>query len=497
MQTRAPVSQPPVSSARVLGYARVSRREQSENTHALQQQIQRLRDAGCDQVLWDVESGTHDGRKEFRRVLEKVREGEITEVVITRLDRITRSPRTNLELCDLFANSLVTLRALDDSIDTRTPTGRFVFRMMGSLAGMEVERLSERVRHGQAYRRRQGRVIRSGLPLGIRANEEDLPELDDQPFVCHLATRTVWTPAQVVQLLATWTVQGSCRLAAAAHREFWGLPMGLAYERDGIERRGVRGAIRQPLSIGQASLSKQLQGPWWRGRTPWSEAPTHEAILGPELAAAVDRRIAENRLTKRGGSRGEILPVTGLAWCASCGGRAHQFTRKLRIGGVDDPSGELVTLLRCGAAKRHRGACGNHRQVAVEDVQAAVVAALRARADALARMAGEEALEAPEEPPQAAPLREALAAAEEQYRLTGLGAYEQVIADLGRQLAAVLASAPAAAERGADLAQRLASQQAWEGLSAGDLRVLFAELVERVEIGPDRQQPVARVVLRL
>jgi site-specific DNA recombinase len=470
---------------RICGYARVSSREQAENAHALQQQIQRLRDAGCEEVLWDVESGSHDHRREFRRILQLVAEQAVEEVVVTRLDRITRSPRMNLELCDLFSESPVRLRALDDAIDTQTPTGRFVFRMMGSLAGMEVERLSERVRHGQAYRRRQGRVVRSALPLGICAGDDGRPMRDDRPFVCHLRTRTVWSRAQVVELLAAWTLQSSCRLAAAAHREFWGLPITAAWERDGVERRG-RGAVKQSLGIGQSSLSAQLRGAWWRGRTPWLEGQTHEAIIGPEQAAALDRRIAENRTTKAGGARGEVLPLSGMVRCACCGGRAHQ---RLEAG---------WQWFICGAARRHRTACRNHRRARVADVEAVVIEALRERAAQLAELALQGAPEEEREAPQVAGLREALAAAEGQYRATGLDAYQAVIRELGAQLAAATArpGREAEDERRA-LAERLQRREAWEGMSREDLRLLFGELVETVEIGAERGRPVERIVLRL
>jgi site-specific DNA recombinase len=41
---------------RIPGYARVSSREQAENSHALEQQIARLKAAGATEIYFDVES---------------------------------------------------------------------------------------------------------------------------------------------------------------------------------------------------------------------------------------------------------------------------------------------------------------------------------------------------------------------------------------------------------------------------------------------------------
>ena len=41
----------------IVGYCRVSSREQSDNSSALEQQIPRVREAGAEEVLIDVESG--------------------------------------------------------------------------------------------------------------------------------------------------------------------------------------------------------------------------------------------------------------------------------------------------------------------------------------------------------------------------------------------------------------------------------------------------------
>jgi len=104
----------------IIGYARVSSREQSENSHALEQQIARLRAAGAKDIYTDIESGSKNSRPKFKQLITDCKLGKISEVIVTRLDRLTRSLVTLRKTVDQFKDSGVVLRALDDSIDTST-----------------------------------------------------------------------------------------------------------------------------------------------------------------------------------------------------------------------------------------------------------------------------------------------------------------------------------------------------------------------------------------
>ncbi|MFN5753469.1 MAG: recombinase family protein, partial [Pseudanabaena sp.] len=130
-----------------IGYARVSTREQSENSHALEQQIARLKAAGATEIYSDVESGSKNSRPKFKQLIADCKLGRISEVIVTRLDRLTRSLVTLRKTVDEFNLAKVGLVALDDAIDTTTAAGKFHLNMLGSLAEMEVDRLSERVKH--------------------------------------------------------------------------------------------------------------------------------------------------------------------------------------------------------------------------------------------------------------------------------------------------------------------------------------------------------------
>jgi len=83
----------------IIGYARVSNHAQKDY---LARQIKALkeyaREKGWEiQILKDVSSGLNENRKNYRKFLELVTKGEVSKVVITSLDRLTRFGFKTLE----------------------------------------------------------------------------------------------------------------------------------------------------------------------------------------------------------------------------------------------------------------------------------------------------------------------------------------------------------------------------------------------------------------
>ena len=138
-----------------------SRTGSEEQQQALEQQDERLTQAaianGDDDPrrFTDVESGKRDDRQALTDLLAACRNGDVDVVIVTRLDRLSRSSAHGAELLRYFGlDSSPNLIALDDSLDLSTPGGRFMARLLISWAEAESDRLAERTRHGHAYRRK-------------------------------------------------------------------------------------------------------------------------------------------------------------------------------------------------------------------------------------------------------------------------------------------------------------------------------------------------------
>jgi DNA invertase Pin-like site-specific DNA recombinase len=135
----------------LVGYARVSTLDQN-----LDLQRTALNRAGCGKIYEDRMSGTRAERPGLKLTLEVLREGDT--LVVWKLDRLGRNVKGLVDLVNQLAERGVQFKSLTDSIDTGTPSGRFFFHVMASLAQMERELIIERTRAGLIAAREQGRI---------------------------------------------------------------------------------------------------------------------------------------------------------------------------------------------------------------------------------------------------------------------------------------------------------------------------------------------------
>ncbi|MBO0813618.1 MAG: recombinase family protein [Actinobacteria bacterium] len=134
----------------MVGYARVSTKDQNVETQAL-----RLRDYGCERVYTDVASGKLASRPGWDACRLYVREGDT--LVATKLDRFSRSVRDLIVTANELRDQGVTLICLDQPIDTASSSGRLFYAMLASFAEFERDLISERTREGLAATTKRGR----------------------------------------------------------------------------------------------------------------------------------------------------------------------------------------------------------------------------------------------------------------------------------------------------------------------------------------------------
>ena len=135
----------------LIGYARVSTQDQN-----LELQTEALQKAGCKKIFEDRASGSRLERIGLAQARENLRAGDT--LVVWKLDRLGRSVKQLVDLVGELQTEGVQFRSLTDSIDTGTPSGRFFFHVMASLAEMERELIVERTRAGLEVARQLGRM---------------------------------------------------------------------------------------------------------------------------------------------------------------------------------------------------------------------------------------------------------------------------------------------------------------------------------------------------
>src|SRR5215831_3124227 len=112
----------PMTRQRVLGYSRVSTDMQAEQGVSLEAQMEKIKAMAVVQgvELMDIitdggESAKSLNRPGIQRLLSLVRQGEVDSVIVTKLDRLTRSVKDLAELLDCFEKNNVSLVSVAES----------------------------------------------------------------------------------------------------------------------------------------------------------------------------------------------------------------------------------------------------------------------------------------------------------------------------------------------------------------------------------------------
>ena len=167
-----------MSTKRVVGYVRVSTEKQAVEGVSLAAQEAKLR-AYC--VAMDLElvaveadegisAKSLKGRDGLARALARIDSGEVSGLIVTKLDRLTRSVRDLGALVEVYFERRADLLSLADSIDTRTAAGRLVLNVLMSVAQWEREATGERTRDALAYLKSEG-VQLGGAAMGWQHSE--------------------------------------------------------------------------------------------------------------------------------------------------------------------------------------------------------------------------------------------------------------------------------------------------------------------------------------
>ncbi len=106
-------------------------------------------------------TGSNIERPEMQRLIEDVKAGKISHVIVYKLDRLSRSQKDTLYLIeDVFNPHNTDFVSLNENMDTSTPIGRAMLGIMSAFAQLERETIRERTRMGMKER------VKSGLWMG-------------------------------------------------------------------------------------------------------------------------------------------------------------------------------------------------------------------------------------------------------------------------------------------------------------------------------------------
>ncbi|MBO3142813.1 recombinase family protein [Dermatophilus congolensis] len=155
---------------RAIGYTRVSTADQAINGISLDTQRATLTSAAqargwsieiaCDEAV----SGTQDHRTGLDDALTRLDAGEADVLMVTRLDRLTRSVAGLADILTRADKGSWGLVILSPAIDTTDPAGRFTTTILACAAQYERDLIAQRTREALAHKKA------TGATLGRRRN---------------------------------------------------------------------------------------------------------------------------------------------------------------------------------------------------------------------------------------------------------------------------------------------------------------------------------------
>ncbi|MDX2241382.1 MAG: fdxN element excision recombinase XisF [Leptolyngbyaceae cyanobacterium bins.302] len=477
---------------RIIGYTRVSS-SSPEQLHALEQHKARLKAAGCTEIYWDIASRSKHDRKGLNNVLGQIERGECHEAIFIRVDRMTDSPMVLERAIIICLNSGIPIKGLDDAIDFTTVGGRLHARILCNLARAEVERLSERVKHGHQHHRDRNAAY---FPVFGYVKVGDGLQLDTAPFLCLLDGEQEMSKAAIGRDLITIFLE--CRSLRRSLRSF--------NEKYGIKTHVNPGkGNKQPrgkLHFGASGFVSWLNNPILRGHTAYGRShqqrqkhkqgwdiryethPEHRLLMDEEY-----RQIEEilDWNSQRGGygfKAETVHPLSGLVYCGECRGDTVCISYRLRT----NPKQKFYSY-QCNNYRRTRS-CTQKPAVREDAIEPLLIDALLARSEAIATLAAvpDQLTETPE--------LQALRAELQYYQAAPGARAGAIVAELQNQIEALKTQQSSTTHQHTAnrelLVQCFSDRATWEHLmSAEEKRDVYKALVEKVVIKDGQVQSVS------
>ncbi len=349
---------------RLLGYARVSqvagREGDSYGSPDVQRQAIEARGVAPEDVLVeeDVSGKLAADDRGLGDLLAQVEAGQAAGIVVNALDRFGRTLRGILENVARLHAAGGYLLTIHDGIDSRTPNGKMMIGILGTLAEAEVDRKAAYWDASVARAIERGEWVESDIPVGYRREQKGWKVNRRGERVAQ------WTgPLIVSEMDATW-MRHAFEMRATG-KSWAAITSYLQGQGVSITATGTRNAIQSRAYRGES------------GRGQHVNLSAHPALVSEDVWQAAQRNGARPVRTGRIAQAGILSG--GVATCAHCGG----------IMGVTS-TGSFVSY-RCKGTKRIGNPCTSPASLGIDAVDGPVLEALQGK---MARRASKSTLHA-------------------------------------------------------------------------------------------------------
>ncbi len=228
-------------------------------------------------------SGATMERPALKRLLEDVRAGKVTTVVVYKVDRLTRSLADFAKIIEIFDAHKVSFVSVTQQFNTTTSMGRLTLNVLLSFAQFEREVTGERIRDKIAASKRKGMWMGGRVPMGYRLKNRKLV-VNPREAACVREIYRCYLRVGCVSKLKTDLDRSGIRTKVRT------TPTGQKTGGNSYSRGALYSILKNPIYLGEV---------WHRGQSYVGE---HEGIVPRKLWDKVQAQLRANDQGHRNGS---------------------------------------------------------------------------------------------------------------------------------------------------------------------------------------------------
>lgn len=330
-------------------------------------------------------SGGNLERPQFKRMMTDIKDGLISDVVVYRLDRISRNIGDFAGLINELSDLKVSFVSIKEQFDTSNPMGRAMMYIASVFSQLERETIAERIRDNMHELSKTGRWLGGTTPTGYRSEAVQKVTVDGKvKKACKLGL--IPEEAEVIKLIFKTFLETNSLTKTDAQLLQNGLVTknGKSFTRFAIKNiltnpvymiadadayhylvkqeadlfsnetdfDGEHGLMAYNRTIQKAGRSNQL-----RPVNEWIvSVGKHQGLVSGADWVQAQKLLEQNRSKSFRKPRSHVALLSGLLFCSKCG----DYMRP-KLSTRTDAHGEYIYSYMCTLKERSRSHCCNVR----------------------------------------------------------------------------------------------------------------------------------------
>jgi site-specific DNA recombinase len=309
-------------------YVRVSTEEQAQEGYSIRGQIEKLKSYALlkEWEIFDIYADEGISGKNIvdrpavNKLIEDIKSGKVRNILVFKVDRLTRSTKNLIELIDLFEEYNCAFNSLTESIDTDTPSGRMFLKIIGIFAEFERENLSSRLKLGFERKVKEGYTLASySFSYGY--------------------TKDKGQKIQTIIPEEAKIVKDVFSMYMGENQSMSGIARVLNARKVKTKRNGnawdaslIKNMLTNPTYIGKVRYSTTDEGKYFE------VDGHHEPIIKDDLFSLVQDKIKNMPNISRTKRPKDVNYFCGILFCKMCGSK---FTTKNRKSTIDENGNKI------------------------------------------------------------------------------------------------------------------------------------------------------------